>query len=183
VGILVANASHLLSALALNSLGRILLEDNKLALVGALLHVFSPAGLFLSAPYAESTFSLLSFAGYLLFAKSCLARRPLTRDAQLLSAGALFGLATAFRSNGISHGVPFAWEFVQQLANLPRRPVEAGRRLIVLGIGGLLVAAGSAIPQFVAYQRFCVGQSGAGLRPWCQEYLPSIYGFVQQHYW
>jgi phosphatidylinositol glycan class V len=184
VGILVANVSHLLSALVLNSLGQILLGDNKLALVGALLHIVSPAGLFLSAPYAESTFALLSFTGYLFFAKSCLVRRTLTRDVQLVLSGVFFGLATAFRSNGLSHGVPFAWEFLRQLAILPRRrTLETGRKLIVLGIGGLCVAAGSAVPQFVAYQRFCSGQATDGLRPWCHGHMPSIYGFVQQHYW
>ncbi|RKU49295.1 ER membrane glycoprotein subunit of the GPI transamidase complex-like protein [Coniochaeta pulveracea] len=184
VGILVANVSHLLSALVLNSLGRVLLGDDKLALVGALLHIISPAGLFLSAPYAESTFALLSFTGYLFFAKSFLVHRALTRDVQLLLSGVLFGLATAFRSNGLSHGVPFAWECLHQLAIVPRRrTLEAGRKLIVLGIGGLCVAAGSVVPQFVAYQRICAGQDTDGLRPWCQGHLPSIYGFVQQHYW
>lgn len=192
VGIVVANTSHFLSVLVLHSLGRVLFADDKLALIGALLHIISPAGLFLSAPYAESTFSLLSFAGYLFFTKSCLlssSRRLLTRDVQLLLSGALFGLATAFRSNGISHGVPFAWEFVQVLVSMLGRRglsvVQSVRRLVFLGIGGLLVAAGSAVPQFVAYQRFCVGQTAEedGLRPWCRGWVPSIYGFVQQHYW
>jgi phosphatidylinositol glycan class V len=183
VGILVANVSHLLSALVLNNLGQTVLGDGKVALVGALLHVFSPAGLFLFAPYAESTFSLLSFAGYLLYAKSCVTQGPVTRDAQIILAGVLFGLATAFRSNGISNGIPFAWEFVQQLSTLPRRPVDAVRRLIVLGIGGLCVAAGSVVPQVIAYQRYCTGPSAARPRPWCESRLRSIYAFVQAYYW
>lgn len=189
---LVANASHLLSALVLNSLGQVVLGDDRLALVGALLHVFSPAGLFLSAPYAEASFALLSFSGYLLFAKSRLAHQPLARDVQLILAGALFGLATAFRSNGITHGVPFAWEFVQQLRSLPGRPLSAAHQLVVLGIGGLCVAAGSIVPQVVAYRRFCVDPTttsasvSAALtqrRPWCESRLRSIYAFVQVHYW
>ncbi|OIW24402.1 mannosyltransferase [Coniochaeta ligniaria NRRL 30616] len=181
-GVLVAHASHLLSALVLNNLGQLVLGDNKLALVGALLHIFSPAGLFLSAPYAEASFALLSFSGYLLYAKSCLAQRAVTRDAQIILSGALFGLATTFRSNGISHGVPFAWEFVQQLRTLPRRPVSALHQLIVLGIGGLCVAAGSIVPQFIAYRRFC-DPSVLTQRPWCHGRLRSIYAFVQVHYW
>jgi phosphatidylinositol glycan class V len=185
-GVPVASASHLLSALVLNSLGQIVLGDNKLALVGALLHIFSPAGLFLSAPYAEASFALLSFSGYLLYAKSCLSHRAVTHDAQLILSGALFGLATTFRSNGITHGVPFAWEFIQQLRTLPRRPLPAVRRLIVLGIGGLCVAAGSIVPQVVAYLRFCDPSSvsaAAQRRPWCESRLRSIYAFVQVHYW
>lgn len=179
---LAANASHLLSALALNSLGHIILGDPKLALVGALLHIFSPAGLFLTAPYAEASFALLSFTGYLLYAKSRLSRDPLTRDAQIILSGAVFGLATSFRSNGISHGVPFAWDFLLQLRTLPRRPFSAMRRLIPLGIGGLCVAAGSIIPQVVAYRRFC-GPDASSPRPWCESGLRSIYTFVQAHYW
>ncbi|KAB5566674.1 GPI mannosyltransferase 2 [Coniochaeta sp. 2T2.1] len=201
-GVLVSTTSHLLSSLVLNTLGQVVLADAKLALLGALLHVFSPAGLFLSAPYSEAPFALLSFLGYLLYAKSCNSLTPtthgraalLTRDAQLLLAGCVFGLATAFRSNGISHGVPFAWEFVQQLSALLRRrrpSFSAIRRLTVLGVAGLCVAAGSTVPQYVAYRRFCVDGdpttsalvAGVGRRPWCDGRLRSIYAFVQVYYW
>jgi len=181
-GVLVANVSHLLSALVLESLGRVITGDNRVALVAALLHVFSPAGLFLSAPYAEAPFALLSFLGYLLYAKSCVTRRPLARDAQIILAGVLFGVATTFRSNGISHGVPFAWEFIQHLLTLPRRPLPAIRRLIPLGMGGICVAAGSVVPQFIAYRRFC-DPAASVQRPWCHGRLGSIYAFVQVHYW
>lgn len=184
VGILVANASHLLSVLVLYRLGQVVFRDARLALVAASLHIFSPAGLFLSAPYAESSFSLLSFTGHLLFAESCRnGRRPGSRDALILLAGISFGLATLFRSNGILNGVLFAWQFAQQLARLVRHPTAAIRSLIVLGIGGLCVAAGSIGPQLVAYWRFCSSAPEANLRPWCQSYLPSIYTFVQEHYW
>ena len=179
-----ANTSHLLSVFVLYRLARLAFEDVGPALVAASLHIFSPAGLFLSAPCAESTFALLNFTGHLLFAESLRTRRkPARRDALTLLAGISFGLATAFRSNGILSGVLFAWHTVPQLARLPRHPSAAFRRLLVLGIGGACVATGSIVPQFVAYRRFCVGASEAGLRPWCQGYLPSIYTFVQQHYW
>lgn len=184
LGILVANTSHLLSVLVLYRLGRVVFHDARLALVAASLHVFSPAGLFLSAPVAESTYSLLSFTGHLLFAESCgKDRRPRSRDALILLAGVSFGLATVFRSNGVLNGVLFAWQFAQQLARLLRHPTDAVRRLIILGVGGLCVATGLVVPQLVAYQRFCFGAGGGEPRPWCESYLPSIYAFVQQHYW
>lgn len=184
-GIVVANAAHLLAALVLYRLGLVVWRDATLALVAALLHVLSPAGLFLSAPYAESSFALLSFSGYLLFALGCRAEhRPTRRDLYTVLAGALFGLATAFRSNGILNGIPFAWEVVRYLPRLSRRPTDTLRRLLALGVGGVAVAAGSLGPQAVAYSRFCSGASGgAHPRPWCQGYAPSIYTFVQQHYW
>lgn len=181
-GIAVANVAHLAAALVLYHLGLVVWRDPTLALVAALLHVLSPAGLFLSAPYAESSFALLSFSGYLLFALGCRAEgRPARRDLYTILAGVLFGLATAFRSNGILNGIPFAWEVVRHLPRLSQRPTDTLRRLVALGVGGVAVAAGSLGPQAVAYLRFCSGTSEP--RPWCQGYAPSIYTFVQQHYW
>ncbi len=185
VAIAVSNTAHLLSALVLYRLGRVVWRDATLSLTAALLHILSPAGLFLSAPYAESSFALLSFTGYLLFALGCRAdSRPLRRDSLTVLAGALFGLATAFRSNGILNGIPFAWEVVRHLPKLPHRPLDTTRRLLALGLGGACVAAGSLGPQLAAWLRFCSGASGGGAaRPWCTGYLPSIYAFVQSHYW
>ncbi len=174
-------------------------QDRRQALVAAIAHVLSPGGLFLSAPCAESTFSLLSFAGYLLLARGCLAGGA-SRAVLTLLAGAAFGLATAFRSNGILNGLPFAWEFLQGLLALVQFRsrtrqdtvfVSTVRRLIVLGFSGILVALGSVIPQAVAHQHFCSGSSGTSgtpgtqgsVRPWCTGYLPSIYAFVQARYW
>ncbi len=204
VGIIVANLSHFLSAIALYRLGLLVWRGHPaqgpaLSLVAAILHVISPAGLFLTAPYAESSCALLTFTGYLLYARSCLAScsSAAARDGYVILAGVSFGLATAFRSNAILNGIPFAWEVLQLLPRLAsgvfgrggERPaadsiVNAVRRLVALGVGGVAVAAGSVIPQAVAYQRFCADPLGAEpRRPWCQGYLPSIYTFVQGHYW
>ncbi|KAL2266180.1 hypothetical protein VTJ83DRAFT_5532 [Remersonia thermophila] len=201
VGIAVASTAHFLSALALYRLGEVVFgrepsqrKTNPLPLIAALLHILSPAGLFLSAPYAESSFAFLSFTGYLLFALSCRldghGKRPALRDAYTILAGILFGVATAFRSNGILNGIPFAWEVVRLLPGLagedPRRSKgDALRRLVALGLGGVCVAAGTVVPQAVAYQRFCfmMGDQGVEPRPWCGRWLPSIYAFVQSHYW
>ncbi|KAK3381500.1 glycosyltransferase family 76 protein [Podospora didyma] len=192
VGVAVANGAHLLSALVLYRLGlQVWRGDRKLALVAALLHLVSPGGLFLSAPYAETACSLFTFLGYLLFARSCAreqeqAQAPLLRDVYVVLAGVSFGLATAFRSNALLNGIPFAWEALQHLPKLlSRRPSDTVWRLLALGVGGASVAAGSVIPQFVAYQRYCSlsEPSGVDPRPWCEARLPSIYTFVQQHYW
>jgi GPI mannosyltransferase 2 len=196
-GVLVSHAAHLLSALALYRLGRLVWGDENRAgaLVAALLHILSPAGLFLSAPYAESGFALLTFAGYWAFAKGIRVEEDraslLWRDAYRLVAGILFGLATAFRSNGLLNGIPFAWAFLQAaIVELPRRPAAAVRELLVLGVGGVCVAGGSIVPQAVAYLQFCrapgeglLGAPNANPRPWCNGLPPSIYTFVQAHYW
>lgn len=199
-GIIIANASHYLSVLVLYRLSWHLWRDDKLALVAAILHLVSPAGLFLSAPYGESGFALLSFVGYYLLARShagsataptskvqtgLLLPQPLSlkRAATVVAAGLAFGLASTFRSNGILNGIPFAWEFLlTALHVLPRRPQEAVQQLAVLGLGGICVAAGSVVPQAVAYWRFCYSAK-SGPRPWCQRWPPSVYAFVQSHYW
>ncbi|KAJ4414315.1 ER membrane glycoprotein subunit of the GPI transamidase complex-like protein [Gnomoniopsis sp. IMI 355080] len=191
VGVIITHGCHFLSSLVLYRLGLHVWADSTWALVSALLHVLSPAGLFLSAPYQESPFSLLSFFGWLLLVESCLdARRLISRDVLTLLAGVSFGLATVFRTNGLLNGAPFAFEFFRTLYHLvedlePSSSVTHIRRLAVLGFSGLFVAAGSLVPQFFAYRIYCTGRDGAGpeVRPWCLSFVPSIYNFVQKEYW
>lgn len=206
MGILIANTFHLLSVMVLFRLSLVIWRNHPqrvlVSLLSAGLHVISPAGLFLTAPFAESSCALFSFTGYLLYARSCLAAKTIARDGYLILAGLSFGVATAFRSNGILNGLPFAWEVLQVLPRLanslfstsspwqekgfPFTTIGGVRRLLALGMGGIAVAAGSLVPQAVAYQRYCSDASGSTQvprRPWCQDHLPSIYTFVQRHYW
>ncbi|POR37351.1 GPI mannosyltransferase 2 [Tolypocladium paradoxum] len=186
VAITLAHVSHLIAVLALYRLTMVISNDTKLAFVASALHIISPAGLFLSAPYAESPFACLSFIGNLLFALGIRNKRDqLKRLALVVGAGAIFGLATAFRSNGLSSGVLFVVGAVNCLLAFARRPSLS--RLLTLAapvVGGICVAAGSIMPQFVAWRRYC----GASLddlepRPWCSRTVPSIYTFVQDEYW
>ncbi len=186
MGVGVAHVSHLLSVLVLYRLGKLVWGDRRLAFLAACLHIFSPAGLFLSTPYAESTFSLLSFVGYYVLALGFLAERPsLYANMLQLLAGVIFGLATVFRSNGILNGLPFALEAIREGLRFLQCPKQTTfQRLVFLGLGGLCVAAGSILPQLVAYQRFCTGGGpDADLRAWCTRPFPSIYAFVQKFYW
>ncbi|ROV87423.1 hypothetical protein VMCG_10718 [Cytospora schulzeri] len=196
IGVIFSTTCHLLSALVLYRLGSHIWKDTRWALVAALLHVLSPAGLFLSAPYAESACSLLSFSGWLLLVKSCSSSSsssssssPVSktkRDALTVAAGVTFGLATYFRTNGLLNGAPFAFDFLLTLYNLvedldARRTAGYLRRLVVLGVSGVAVAAGSVVPQVLAYQLYCTGS--AEVRPWCAGLVPSIYNHVQRQYW
>lgn len=191
VGVMVAHVSHLLSSLALFWLGALVLGDQRQALVAACLHVLSPAGLFLSAPYAEAGFSYLSFFGLYLFAVS---QSPdaaaygggLKKDGAVIVSGFLLGRATTFRTNGLLNGVPFAYAFCRDCLRFLAAPSLAGlRRVVVLGVAGLCIAAGSVWPQAVAYTRYCGDSLAEGLsRPeWCSQTIPSIYSFVQRRYW
>ncbi|OAA62929.1 DUF409 domain protein [Cordyceps fumosorosea ARSEF 2679] len=80
-GIALAHASHLAAALTLHRLTALLQGggDARMPLLAALLCVLAPAGVFLSAPYAEAPFSALSFAGVWVLAAGYRHRRGSAR--------------------------------------------------------------------------------------------------------
>ncbi|KAK8878729.1 GPI mannosyltransferase 2 [Apiospora arundinis] len=185
-GICIAHASHLLSVLVLYSLGLKIGKDPKISFVAALLHIVSPAGVFLSAPYQESPFALLSFLGYFLLAHGCLGpSRSIRKDAAIVGSGIVFGLATLFRSNGLLSGVTFAAFALAEFRGLVTTSLGfvSLRRLAAFGMGGISVSMGSLVPQTLAYKTYCTEPSVEALRPWCLKTLPSIYTFVQEKYW
>jgi len=182
IGIIVTNVSHLLSALVLYKLGVTVTKKSQLSFVAAVLHIISPAGLFLSAPFSESPYSLLAFTGYLFFAKAVLSdRRTVAHDVSLVASGLWFGFAVNFRSNGMLNGIPFAFELLRELS-LPPTATSIRRRLALI-VGGSAIAIGFIVPQLVAYLTYCHGVPDSDLRPWCTRRLPTIYSFVQEHYW
>lgn len=191
VGISLAHAAHCLSVLALYSLARAILhngQSKKFAFITACLHVFSPAGLFLSAPYGESTFGLLNFSGYLLFAKSFDFQEQITayQDILIVASGLVLGSATTVRSNGLLNGLLFLEEAIRTTYSMKNGlAVPVIRRLIATGIGGVCIAIGFLVPQLIAFQEFCGNQTldTQPQRIWCKDTLPSIYSFVQSHYW
>lgn len=187
IAILIAHAAHLLSVLVLFSLTSAVFSEPSpwLAFTAASLHIISPAGLFLSAPYAESSCALLSFAGCLLFTKSLGGNGPTTasHDMLVLLSGVSFGIATTFRSNGILNGLLLLEEAFRTSWSLKHGfPISSLRRLIATGLGGMSVAVGFLLPQYIAYTEYC-GKGDVTTRTWCNRTLPSIYTFVQDHYW
>ncbi|KAF4205921.1 hypothetical protein CNMCM5878_006475 [Aspergillus fumigatiaffinis] len=191
-GILIAHAAHGLSVLVLYCLGCAIFSGRQgrmLAFIAACLHIFSPAGLFLSAPYGESTYALLSFAGYFLFVQSFSPSGASTglKDALIPLAGILCGLATTVRSNGILSGLLFLEEAIRVLYSMTGGITFAkSRRLLAVGIAGVCTGLGFVIPQYIAYRDFCVNYPythDEEPRIWCRRTVPSIYSFVQDHYW
>ena len=190
MAVALANAAHLLSVLVLYRLTRTVFGPgpgrDSTAFIAATLHIFSPAGLFLSVPYGESLFSMLSYFGYLTYAKSLEddARRLwLWRDSLVMMSGALFGLATAVRSNGLLNGMLFLYDALVALTQTADGVSPASlSRLISLAVAGIMVALGTILPQWVAYREFCVIDVPPS-RPWCTGLHPSIYAWVQQRYW
>ena len=205
-----ANISHLFSALVLHRLALELPLCKKsirpqFAFATAALHILSPAGLFLSAPYAEALFSLLNILGVFLYVYSYptkdLTRHSLKDDLCLVSSGLCFGLATTIRSNGLFSGSIFALDAciwfatlldrtgipILSVATLPSQLQSQirsfqPRRLPATIVAGVLVGVGFLTPQYIAYQEYC-SPASEDRQSWCLKYLPSISSWVQARYW
>ncbi|KAE8132352.1 GPI mannosyltransferase 2 [Aspergillus pseudotamarii] len=191
VAITLSHITHYFSVLALyrlsiNIFGHDSTSGRLISFLSAALHIICPAGAFLSAPYGESLFSFLNITGYYLYSASLLdanAGKRASSDANLLLAAALLSIATAVRSNGILSGALFAYDALLQLRMIISQGISGDNllRLGVIVVGGCVVALGLIVPQWIAYTAFCM--SDEPLRPWCEQLIPSIYGWVQVHYW
>lgn len=191
---LIANLCHFGSVLLLFRLGTATVQSERkpvVPLITAILHILSPAGIFLCAPYTEAPFSFMNMAGMLLYVQAHESDRghhpqSYLRDLCLLGSGICFAIATLLRSNGLLSGILFLWDVAQfALRLLTDQPSVADvRRLMVTCVAGTLLAVGFAGPQFLAYKEYCTASiSNPELRSWCTRAIPSIYSWVQSHYW
>jgi len=192
-GIVISHTSHLISVLILYELTLAVFprvawkKRSKTALLAATLHIISPAGIFLSAPYAEGSFSLLNFAGFYLYAYGSTEppkRSRLLQDCFVMSSGAIFGIATTFRGNGLFSGLILVWDAITSIIKILQQ-TEVGlslRSLVVVSASGVLMACVALVPQYLAYIEYCWTATEQG-RPWCAAWIPSIYAYVQKKYW
>lgn len=208
-GIILANVSHLLSVFVLYRLALALPLGKKgntssSAFMAATLHILSPAGLFLSAPYGESTFSLLSFLGQLLYVSSysnSSTSHNIQNDIFLVLAGICFCISSTVRGNGLLSGIlplhdACLWAcMVLDRIGIPILSINIipaifrdamhdfpSRRMPATIVTGLLVGIGFATPQYVAWEDYC-SAGVANKRPWCDRIPPSIFSWVQKEYW
>ena len=171
-------------------------DTERFAVLSAVFHVLSPAGAFLSAPYAESLFAMLTFGGAFWYARAriCFARGKEVMGAiWIFGCGLVFGLSTLMRGNGLLSGLTLVYELIVTLQGLLLSRKSEGlkdslakallARLIVIGLSGVAMALIASWPQFVAYQDFCSGQEEEVRRPWCSVFIPSIFTFVQAENW
>ncbi|KAL9601929.1 MAG: hypothetical protein Q9219_002153 [cf. Caloplaca sp. 3 TL-2023] len=188
-GIFASNVSHLLSVLLLYQLSVVIAaplnasKSSRVAFMSASLHIISPAGIFLSAPYAESSCSLMNFAGFYSYAYSLQAqdKRYLSlRDGSVMLSGVFFGLATSLRSNGLLSGLIFGHDIIQCLLAIRRSGelVQNLRRSAFLAIAAIFTATGFLVPQYLAYWEFCSSSGHQPLPLWCTNRVPSIYTWI-----
>jgi len=162
-------------------------RKREIAFIAACLHTFSPAGLFLSAPYGESTFAFTTFLGILCYVRAQEQHRlpaqqsHLPKAAWILLSGFSFALSTLFRSNGLLHGTIFLFDAIACLRIFFKAPNASNLgHLISIILAGSFIAIGFALPQAIAYFQYCTPEP---TRPWCSHLPPSIYSWVQKHYW
>ncbi len=192
-GIALSNFCHLLSVLVIYNLsGTTSFQTSEsissVAIVIAVLHIINPAGAFLLSPYSEALFSLLNMLGFQLYLnglRNHYQNKNLLAEIHCLAAGAVFAFATTVRSNGLLSGTLFLYDAIVTALSIYNgdRSIGRFRRMFVIIIGGCLIALGAIIPQYRVYQSYCTFDTGSETRPWCNNYLPSIYAWVQSHYW
>ena len=204
-GLLVSNLAHVASAVALERLGTLVLDDPAAARTAATLFALNPASVFHSAAYTESLFACLSLAGCLALA--------LPRARPNLAALA-FALACAARSNGalnlafLAHDFAFARVGAAAWFGIRARRAKTRRRTVgyettpftdrlaatVAFAARFSVAVAPLLAaQALGYRTYCAGANSDGSanrranvpRPWCDRWtpFPNIYAFVQSEYW
>ncbi|TKY88206.1 hypothetical protein EX895_002916 [Sporisorium graminicola] len=133
--------------------------------------MFAPsAGTTLASPTPESFFSLASLVGLLhLESSSALGWT------QVLVVSFWFAIATSFRTNGTLLIGYLAFKLIAEAQS--GRAVSATLKLV---LSVAVCVSPSVLFQAWAYSRFCLAEAS---RPWCEDRLPSIYAFVQSHYW
>ena len=157
-------------------------QESTFALLVSTLHILSPAGVFLSAPYAEALFSMLNFAGMYAYVKATSYGSSLQWQ---FIAGLWFGLASTVRGNGLFSGTLFVADVIVALPELIslQHWSSAIRKLIFTGFSGILMAFLAIVPQWLAYRQYCILTIATERRSWCHSFPPSIYTWVQKEYW
>lgn len=191
-GVLISNVCHLLSVVVLYKLLTITTgspQRHQIAFVGAVLHITTSASLFLSAPYTEAPFAFFNLIGMLLYAQAQLrarAQKPSTgEDAYKLVSGVCFAVATLMRSNGLLSGLVLLYDaarYIPQVVSM-QLAVHDVRRVSITCVAGGIVALGFVSPQYLAYTEYCSETSAIDAPEWCARTVPSIYSWVQSHYW
>jgi phosphatidylinositol glycan class V len=192
-GVAVSIISHLVSVLILFKLLNVLLgtpRGSRTSFIASVLSIYTPAGLFLSAPYAEALFAALNFGGMLCYVQARVAAHSsrewtVLQDAGILSSAILFGFATWIRGNGLLSGLIFLFDVASAAPGIVRMQLWSSdvKRIAVTFVAGILLGIMSAVPQYIAYKEYCSNSQDFEARPWCHSKIPNIYTWVQSEYW
>ena len=167
VALLFVNLSHFIATIILFRLTLHFFKSKKFAKLTALLYIFNPASIQLSSMYSEAPFALFTFSGLYAFYTN-----------RKLVASLLWALASLTRSNGIVLVGFFFFDLFNSIFN--EKIAKIIKNILLTLIFSAISLSGFVAFQIFAYNQFCIGSSK---RPWCNNYLPNIYTFVQHEYW
>ncbi|KAF9131258.1 hypothetical protein BGW39_002041 [Mortierella sp. 14UC] len=170
-GVIVANASFVAATVQLYRLSKELFGQEHFAFLSAMLYTLTPSGIFMSAIYTESTFSLLSFTGMLFAARK-----------EYLLAAIAWSISCTARSNGILYAGFIIYDLVVRM-DLSKPLSYKGFVLVKAGLLCAITWIGFVAVQFYGYLLYCTDASNIDARPWCNANIPLIYTFVQDFYW
>ena len=171
--------AFLFAALGLFHLTKSIFQSQKLAFKATIFFCFNPASVFFTSAYSESLFAMTQFWGMFF----------LERDSvSFLPAAALFSLGAGTRSNGsISVGF-ICYKLLRETLHTRYKKLKMGRSLVIslmlkffqMALLVSIVILPLAAFQYYGFTMFCrpVAKS-----PWCDEFLPMPYGYIQKHYW
>ena len=160
-GVLLSNSAFVVAACCLHRLGECVLQDARLARTSALMFCVSPASIFFSTVYAESTFAAATFGGMLLL------------ECSYAWAGSVaLALATATRANGLLHVLLVAHAGLRRCVHILDAPIPGHRQhaATVVALAGailsmllqvLLVVGPYVAWQVAGYRRVCGASDSA----------------------
>ena len=160
-GVLLSNSTFVVAACCLHRLGECVLQDARLARTSALLFCISPASIFFSTVYAESTFAAATFGGMLLLERS-----------YAWAGSVALALATATRANGLLHVLLVAHAGLRRCVQIldapsPGRRQHAATAVALAGasvsmlLQVLLVVGPYVAWQVAGYRRVCGASDSA----------------------
>ncbi|WRT64086.1 uncharacterized protein IL334_001015 [Kwoniella shivajii] len=152
------------------------LFNSRFAFLTTLLYLIPPTPI-PSLPYTEPLYALTTFTGLYL----------LTVKRQYLFSGIAFAASTGIRATGIFNVlILMGIAIIGDVRPRDLRVKKFVKRCLTHSWKAVIPSLISIVPflafQLYAYMSFC-GQSGISSRPWCENGLPSAYGFVQKEYW
>ena len=167
-----------MAAVGLYKLTKAIFHSPKLAQRAVVLFCFNPASVFFSASYSESLFAMTQFWGMLFF----------ERDSYLTAALA-FAFGSMARSNGVISCGFIGYKYLQEIILQYRifmltsekiRPMAIGVKLLKTPSLLFIIVLPFLLFQFYGYRLFC---NPPQMSPWCEEYLPLPYTYIQKYYW
>ena len=128
---------------------------------------------------------MMNYLGFYLYVTSIEARKSNGFFIQafcLIACGLCLGAATTFRGNGLLSGLVLAVEALELAYGIVMTRSLGWRiiRLSMVILGGTTMALAAVVPQYRAYLDYCLPTKQ---RPWCSQWAPSIYAWVQSEYW